>query len=143
MSRFMERRKKYLKYSSSSPFLSESRFTHCILVLLCSSSPNAVPPNLSGTYPQPRYGAPSARPRSLDESIRHYGVSGLLCRFYSLFDGKSCTQTKSDLCLHCLPSTLTMYYGFPGKNELSCAYVSVFKTRYWRAYIFSPLCVHC
>ena len=45
------------------------------------------------------------------------GVSGLLCHFYSIFDGKSCEQTNvgsdqmphyvaSDLGLHCFPKTL-------------------------------------
>ena len=44
------------------------------------------------------------------------GVSGLLCRFYSNFNERSCKQTEdpdqtshyvaSDLGLHCLPMTL-------------------------------------
>ena len=34
----------------------------CLEMLLRSHSPNDVPPNLSGTYPEPRFGAPCVRP---------------------------------------------------------------------------------
>ena len=53
----------------------------------------------------------------LDEYICHFRVSGLLCRFYSMFDGKNLLantvdpdQTPyyvaSDFGLHCLHMTL-------------------------------------
>ena len=61
----------------------------------------------------------------LDESIFILGASGLFCRFYYIFDGKSCEQTMktlirrhivaSDLGLHCLPTSFSM---FPDKNGL-------------------------
>ena len=78
--------------------------THCILVdsstLICWTSPFVI-----------------------------LGVSDLLCRFYSIFDGKSLLANNvepdqmprsvaSDLGLQRLP--MTFFYGFSGKNGLRC-----------------------
>ena len=39
-----------------------SHFHFCLPLCVCSHSPNDIPPpNLSGTYPLPRYGAPCVR----------------------------------------------------------------------------------
>ena len=45
-----------------------------VLLLLCSHSPNDIPPNLSGTYPYPRYGAPWELPQTLHDFYRTRSV---------------------------------------------------------------------